>query len=195
MAGIIVAGWDEVNGGQVYSVPIGGTMVRQPYSIGGSGSTFIYAYCDATYKPGMTGEECRTFVKKALSLAMSRDGSSGGVIRTVMITKDGPDRDFTPGELWNGKPFKAYNPQSARFSPFTFAPRHCMGMNFAQMEMRVILCHLFRNFDFELGGPTKEADPASYVGVNRATLGPRDTGIDESKPAVLGMYLKVTPIR
>ena len=97
MAGIIVAGWDEVNGGQVYSVPIGGTMVRQPYSIGGSGSTFIYAYCDATYKPGMTGEECRTFVKKALSLAMSRDGSSGGVIRTVMITKDGPDRDFTPG--------------------------------------------------------------------------------------------------
>ena len=106
-----------------------------------------------------------------------------------------PDRDFTPGELWNGNPFKAYNPQSARFSPFTFAPRHCMGMNFAQMEMRVILCHLFRNFDFELGGPTKEADPASYVGVNRATLGPRDTGIDESKPAVLGMYLKVTPIR
>ena len=92
-------------------------------------------------------------------------------------------------------PFKAYNPQSARFSTFTFAPRHCMGMNFAQMEMRVILCHLFRNFDFELGGPTKEADPASYVGVNRATLGPRDTGIDESKPAVLGMYLKVTPIR
>ena len=68
-------------------------------------------------------------------------------------------------------------------------------MNFAQMEMRIILCHLFRNFDFELGGPTKEADPASYVGVNRATLGPRDTGIDESKPAVLGMYLKVTPIR
>ena len=45
----------------------------------------------------MTGEECRAFVKKALSLAMSRDGSSGGVIRTVMITKDGPDRDFTPG--------------------------------------------------------------------------------------------------
>ena len=27
-----------------------------------------------------------------------------------------PDRDFTPGELWNGNPFKAYNPQSARFS-------------------------------------------------------------------------------
>jgi len=45
----------------------------------------------------MTAVECRAFVKNALSLAMSRDGSSGGVIRTVMITKDGIDRDFTPG--------------------------------------------------------------------------------------------------
>ena len=106
-----------------------------------------------------------------------------------------PDRNFSPGELWNGNPFKAYNPQSSRFSPFTFAPRHCMGMNFAQMEMRVILSHLLYNFDFDLAGPTKTADPEMYVGVNRATLGPRDTGIDDSKPAVLGMYLKITPLR
>ena len=28
---------------------------------------------------------------------MSRDGSSGGVIRTVVITEDGVDRDFTGG--------------------------------------------------------------------------------------------------
>ena len=45
----------------------------------------------------MTKEECRAFVKSALSLAMARDGSSGGVIRTVAITKDGVDRDFTAG--------------------------------------------------------------------------------------------------
>ena len=97
MAGIIVAGWDPVEGGQVYSVPLGGSLVRQSYAIGGSGSTYIYAYCDATYKPGMNKEQCRTFVKNALSLAMARDGSSGGVIRTVAITADGVDRDFTPG--------------------------------------------------------------------------------------------------
>jgi 20S proteasome subunit beta 1 len=97
MAGIIVAGWDPVQGGQVYSIPLGGSMVRQPYAIGGSGSTYIYAYCDSAYKTGMTKDECRAFVKNALSLAMARDGSSGGVIRTVAITKDGVDRDFTPG--------------------------------------------------------------------------------------------------
>ena len=97
MAGIIVAGWDRVNGGQVYSIPLGGSMVRQQYSIGGSGSTYIYAFCDAYYKPNMTKDECRAFVKKALSHAMARDGSSGGVIRTVCITEDGVDRDFTGG--------------------------------------------------------------------------------------------------
>merc|ERR1712203_1111962 len=51
-AGIIVAGWDHKLGGQVYSVPIGGMCVRQPFSIGGSGSTYVYGYVDATYKEG-----------------------------------------------------------------------------------------------------------------------------------------------
>ena len=97
MAGIIVAGWDPVEGGQVYSIPLGGSLVRQSYAIGGSGSTYIYAYCDSVFKPGMSKDECRSFVKNALSLAMARDGSSGGVIRTVAITKDGVERDFTPG--------------------------------------------------------------------------------------------------
>lgn len=46
----------------------------------------------------MTKDECLKFVKKALSHAMARDGSSGGVIRTVTITKDGVERDFTSGD-------------------------------------------------------------------------------------------------
>eukprot|EP00494_Astrolonche_serrata_P025202 UN25463 len=41
MAGLIIAGWDSQLGGQVYSIALGGTMVRQPWTIGGSGSTFI----------------------------------------------------------------------------------------------------------------------------------------------------------
>lgn len=36
MAGIIVAGWDNVEGGCVYSVPIGGALVKQPFAIGGA---------------------------------------------------------------------------------------------------------------------------------------------------------------
>lgn len=34
------------------------------------------------------------FVKNAVSLAMWRDGSSGGVIRTVTISKDGVEREM-----------------------------------------------------------------------------------------------------
>lgn len=42
----------------------------------------------------------------ALALAMSRDGSSGGVIRLCVITKEGVERLFVPGDqlpkFWEG---------------------------------------------------------------------------------------------
>jgi 20S proteasome subunit beta 1 len=37
----------------------------------------------------MTREEAEAFVTEALALAMARDASSGGVIRTVTLDKDG----------------------------------------------------------------------------------------------------------
>ncbi|EDQ90240.1 uncharacterized protein MONBRDRAFT_35094 [Monosiga brevicollis MX1] len=97
MAGIICAGWDKKKGGQVYSIPLGGLLVRQPFSIGGSGSTFLYGHCDASYKENMTKDECLKFVRTALALAMSRDGSSGGVIRTAVITEAGVEREVVLG--------------------------------------------------------------------------------------------------
>ena len=35
-AGMIVGGWDKYEGGQIYSVPLGGTILKQPFAIGGS---------------------------------------------------------------------------------------------------------------------------------------------------------------
>lgn len=98
MASVICAGWDPKEGGSVYCLPLGGTCVKQSYCIGGSGSTYIYGLCDATYKKGMTKAECVGFVKRALSHAMARDGSSGGVIRMVVIDKDGVERKFIAGD-------------------------------------------------------------------------------------------------
>lgn len=119
-ASIIVAGWDKRYGGQVYTVPLGGMLLRQPVSIGGSGSTYIYGFVDSNYKEGMSKEECVKFVTNgkhrseevdfpgtferwmltdasvftvaALSLAIARDGSSGGVVRLAIITKEGVER-------------------------------------------------------------------------------------------------------
>ncbi|KAK3877113.1 hypothetical protein Pcinc_018148 [Petrolisthes cinctipes] len=92
MAGIIVAGWDKAIGGQVYTIPLGGMIVRQPVAIGGSGSTYVWGHIDATYKPNMNKQETVDFVKNTLTLALTRDGSSGGVVRVAVITKDGVER-------------------------------------------------------------------------------------------------------
>jgi 20S proteasome subunit beta 1 len=39
----------------------------------------------------------------ALALAMSRDGSSGGVIRMAVITEKGVERLFVPGDKLPGR--------------------------------------------------------------------------------------------
>ena len=41
LAGMIIAGWDPVEGGSVYEIPLGGTMIKQKFAIGGSGSTYM----------------------------------------------------------------------------------------------------------------------------------------------------------
>ena len=92
----------------------------------GSGSTYVYGYCDATYQEGWGRDETVNFVKNsasllwpfpnsfncltlitALALAMSRDGSSGGVIRMCVITESGVERLFIPGnelpKFWEGE--------------------------------------------------------------------------------------------
>jgi len=97
-AGIIVAGWDKKLGGQVYSIPLGGMIVRQALGSGGSGSTYIYGYLDENYRTGMTRQECEEFVKNAVALAISRDGSSGGAIRLATITDKGVERKHFTGE-------------------------------------------------------------------------------------------------
>ncbi|KAJ5291835.1 hypothetical protein N7478_001086 [Penicillium angulare] len=104
-AGIIIAGYDPRHGGQVYSIPLGGSLHKQSFAIGGSGSTYIYGYTDAHWKEQMTEQEGIDFVRSALSEAIKWDGSSGGVIRMVVLTNKGavrhlylPDNGYTgPG--------------------------------------------------------------------------------------------------
>jgi 20S proteasome subunit beta 1 len=89
----------------------------------------VYGYCDATYQDGWNRDQTVEFVKNscarcffscvvvlishpALSLAMARDGSSGGVIRMCVITEDGVERLFVPGDrlpkFWEGQEVNAY---------------------------------------------------------------------------------------
>jgi len=96
-AGLIVAGWDAKNGAQVYSIPLGGAVIEQNLAAGGSGSTYILGFLDNNYKQDMTREECENFVLRAISLAIFRDESSGGIVRLVNVDENGNTRRFVAG--------------------------------------------------------------------------------------------------
>ena len=49
-AGMIVAGWDARDGGSVYALPLGGTLVKVPFSIG--------AHIDASRRKALRGAIC-----------------------------------------------------------------------------------------------------------------------------------------
>lgn len=102
LAGVIIAGWDAADGFSCYQIPLGATCLKVPFALSGSGSGYIYGLVDSEYRPDMTCDEGRVLVKKAISHAMARDGSSGGIIRTVVIKPTGNDRDYTAG---NALPF------------------------------------------------------------------------------------------
>ncbi|KAL5136306.1 Proteasome subunit beta type-6 [Glycine soja] len=61
--GLIVGGWDKYEGGQIYGVPLGGTIVQQPFAIGGSGSSYLYGFFDQAWKEGMTKDEAERSVE------------------------------------------------------------------------------------------------------------------------------------
>ena len=80
------------------NIPLGGSCIKMPWAIGGSGSTFIYGLCDSEFQDNMSKDEANRLVKLALSHAMARDGSSGGIIRTVTVTEEGNEREYVPGD-------------------------------------------------------------------------------------------------
>ena len=87
-----------------------------------------------------------------------------------------PDREFKDDEIWGDDVFRAYNPGGDRFSPFTLQPRDCLGKNFAHLEMRTILAHVYRDFKFELSQPYKDysIDKDGFLENSQGTMGPRD---------------------
>lgn len=55
---------------QVYVVALGGMLLRQPVTIGGSGSTYIYGYVDAKYRANMSREECLQFATNGIFMLL-----------------------------------------------------------------------------------------------------------------------------
>ncbi|KAI5168349.1 20S proteasome subunit beta 1 [Pancytospora epiphaga] len=96
LAGIIVAGYDTIP--RVYNIKVCGTIIEQELALGGSGSAFIYGFCDSNFRTGMTLEEGLSFARKAVGLAISRDNASGGCVRMIAITQNSVQRYYVPGD-------------------------------------------------------------------------------------------------
>ncbi|XP_029023739.1 proteasome subunit beta type-9 [Betta splendens] len=95
-AHLIVAGWDRRDGGQVFAT-LNGLLTRQPFAVGGSGSSYVYGFVDAEYHRGMSKAQSQQFVVNTLALAMNRDGSSGGVAYVVTIDEHNTEEKVVLG--------------------------------------------------------------------------------------------------
>lgn len=71
-AGIIVAGCDDDEGPAVYSIPLGGSVHRQKLALGGSGSQFIYGYCDSNFTEKMPRDKAIEFAKNGNYIYINR---------------------------------------------------------------------------------------------------------------------------
>lgn len=80
-----------------------------------------------------------------------------------------PYRTFNNDECWHNG-FSAQNPESYRYSPFMYNSRSCLGKHFAQIEMRLILLHIFKKYHFTLS-PKQKINNIEY---NRGTMGPKN---------------------
>ena len=102
-----------------------------------------------------------------------------------------PGREFRDEELWNNSIINSYNPSTARFSPFTYGPRDCIGKNFSQIEMRLILLYLIKNFSFYLTDLQLNKYQEEDMCFNSFTMGPRNIYNRDLKDSNLGMYVTI----
>lgn len=97
VAGLIIAGYDGEF--KISKINVCGSIQKDnDLALGGSGSRFLFGFCDNYYRPNMDFEEALKFARTSIKMAIDRDVSSGGVIRIASITKDKISRFFVPGE-------------------------------------------------------------------------------------------------
>ena len=86
----ILGGVDD-EGAHVYSIDALGGMTEEEYTVSGSGSQFALGVLEQEYDEGMSVEDAKTVVTKAIKSAMERDTASGNGINIAVVTEEGVD--------------------------------------------------------------------------------------------------------
>lgn len=86
---IILAGYDNKSGGQIYNIDLFGSMTSEKYISTGSGSPVAYGYLESEYKEGSSVNEAYKIAIQAIAAAIRRNAGTGDNINAVIIDKDG----------------------------------------------------------------------------------------------------------
>jgi proteasome beta subunit len=90
----IVGGLDE-EGSSLYVLDVLGSLIPDKYAVVGSGTEIAMGVLEEGYREGITIEEAKTLVTRAIKSAISRDAMSGDGIDFLIITKEGIAEEST----------------------------------------------------------------------------------------------------
>jgi proteasome beta subunit len=86
---IIMAGWTENEGSQIYNIDLFGSMTTEKFISTGSGSPVAYGYLESEYKVDMSVNDAYKVAMQAIAAAIRRNAGTGDSINVVIIDKDG----------------------------------------------------------------------------------------------------------
>src|ERR671915_2199471 len=86
---IILAGYDNKDGGQIYNIDLFGSMTTEKYISTGSGSPVAYGYLESEYKDDMSVNDAYKIAMHAIAAAIRRNAGTGDSINVVIIDNDG----------------------------------------------------------------------------------------------------------
>ena len=86
----ILGGVDE-EGSHVYSIDPAGGVMKDDYTVTGSGMQLAYGHLEQAYEDGLSNDEATTIAARGIKSAAERDTGSGNGVFLCEITDDGVD--------------------------------------------------------------------------------------------------------
>ena len=86
---ILVAGYDDKEGGQIYNIDLFGSMTSEKFISTGSGSPVAYGYLESEFKEGLGVNDAYKVAIRAIAAAIRRNAGTGDGINVVIIDTDG----------------------------------------------------------------------------------------------------------
>jgi proteasome beta subunit len=86
---LIAAGYDKLQGGQIYNIDLFGSMTSEKFISTGSGSPVAYGYLESEFREDQSVNEAYKTAVQAIAAAIRRNAGTGDNINVVIIDKDG----------------------------------------------------------------------------------------------------------